>query len=421
MKKLIFVLLIFHISFIVANAQWYYQNSGTSFSLYDIKFTNSNTGWTCGDNGTILKTTNGGKNWILQSTEAIDKYLISIYPINENLVFCVGYFETILRTTNGGTNWITIQNGPIGQGNSYMSVFFLNESTGWIGAWSSPMKVMKTTNGGLNWIDYFGWGKFNDLCFKDSINGLGVNDASYYAISSNSGINWISYSVGEGNYNDISLMTYNKNIGFIVSAIGYSVRKTTNFGLTFDSVGNIPNVPHELYCSKFITENIGWAGGSYGQLYKTDNGGKNWRVQSSLDSSFIRRIYALNDTVVWACGGGGKIIHTTNGGDSVTAIRQISSSVPDKIELFQNYPNPFNPTTNIKYQIVNSIFVTLKVFDLLGREITTLVNEFQKTGTYEVKFDARLCGQGSNLPSGIYFYKLESGNLNIVKKMILIK
>lgn len=415
MKKIISAILIIHFSLIICNAQWHFQNSGTAFPLYDIKFVNNNTGWSCGDNGTIIKTTNGGNNWILQPTEAVGKYLFSIYPVNDSVVFCVGYFETILKTTNGGTNWITIQNGPVGQGNTYLSVFFLNGNTGWIGGWASPDKVMKTTNGGINWTDYNGLGRFNDLFFKDSLNGIGVNDASYYAITSNGGINWLPYSVGEGDYDDISIMPYNKNIGFIVSAIGYSVRKTTNFGNTFDSVGCIPNVPHELYCSKFINENIGWAGGSYGQLYKTNNGGKIWHTQNSLSDGFIGKFYALNDTVVWACGGGGKIIHTTNGGDSVTAIRQISSNVPDKIELFQNYPNPFNPITIIRFQIKDLRFVMLKVFDILGKEVETLINEKKSSGTYEVEFD------GSNLSSGIYFYKLKSENYNIVKKMILIK
>ncbi len=415
MKKVIIMLITIHILLNIVYGQWTFQQSGVSSTLRDVEFINPNTGWICGSEGTILKTTNGGLNWIQQNNEAVGKALFSIYPVNANIVYCVGYFETILKTTNGGDNWITIQNGPIGQGNTYLSVFFINEYTGWIGGWASPDKVMKTTNGGISWHDYNGWGRFNDLFFKDSLNGIGVNDASYYAITSNGGINWLQYSVGEGNYDDISIMTYNKNIGFIVSAIGYSVRKTTNFGMTFDSVGYIPNVPHELYCSKFINENIGWAGGSYGQLYKTENGGKTWRIQNSLSQAFVRRIFALNDTVVWAVGGGGKIIHTTNGGDTITAIKQISSNFPGKIELFQNYPNPFNPETKIKYQTSKLMNIKLIVFDILGKEVKTLINKKHNPGTYEVIFD------GNNLPSGIYFYRLENEKNFITKKMILLK
>jgi hypothetical protein len=96
-------------------------------------------------------------------------------------------------------------------------------------------------------------------------------------------------------------------------------------------------------------------------------------------------------------------------------IKKIGNTIPDKPELFQNYPNPFNPSTNIKCQITNSSFVTLKVFDVLGKQVKTLVNEKLNAGTYETTF------YGSGLTSGIYFYKLEMSNFSEVKSMILIK
>ena len=83
--------------------------------------------------------------------------------------------------------------------------------------------------------------------------------------------------------------------------------------------------------------------------------------------------------------------------------------------LSQNYPNPFNPTTNIKYQIANNSFVTLTVYDILGKEIANLVNAKQSAGIYDVQFD------GSRLSSGIYFYKLKAGDFSDVKSMILVK
>lgn len=84
-------------------------------------------------------------------------------------------------------------------------------------------------------------------------------------------------------------------------------------------------------------------------------------------------------------------------------------------ELFQNYPNPFNPTTSIKFRVLQNEFVSLKVFDILGNEIITLVNETKEAGTFEVKFD------GIDIPSGVYFYTLTSGNNFLVNKMSLIK
>jgi hypothetical protein len=96
-------------------------------------------------------------------------------------------------------------------------------------------------------------------------------------------------------------------------------------------------------------------------------------------------------------------------------INQISSEVPQNFSLSQNYPNPFNPTTQIEFKIANSGYVKLAVFDALGREVETLVNQELSPGTYQADFD------GSNLPSGAYYYKLESGAFTETKKMVLIK
>jgi hypothetical protein len=89
--------------------------------------------------------------------------------------------------------------------------------------------------------------------------------------------------------------------------------------------------------------------------------------------------------------------------------------VPAVYSLEQNYPNPFNPSTVIKYQVPTTGKVMLKIYDLLGKEITTLVNENQNAGYYSVPFDA------SNLSSGIYFYTLTSGEFSSTKKMTLVK
>ena len=83
--------------------------------------------------------------------------------------------------------------------------------------------------------------------------------------------------------------------------------------------------------------------------------------------------------------------------------------------LSQNYPNPFNPSTTIRYDILNSGIVTLKIYDILGREVKTLVNQYENGGTYDVNFDA------SNFSSGVYFYQLRAGSFISTKKMILLK
>lgn len=100
--------------------------------------------------------------------------------------------------------------------------------------------------------------------------------------------------------------------------------------------------------------------------------------------------------------------------DLVTAV-QTSEQTPQKFELAQNFPNPFNPSTDINYTIAKPGFVTLKVYNMLGQEVATLVNGFQNANTYKVNFNA------SALPSGVYLYELNSGNGAIAKKMVLMK
>ena len=93
----------------------------------------------------------------------------------------------------------------------------------------------------------------------------------------------------------------------------------------------------------------------------------------------------------------------------------ITNSQPERFFLSQNYPNPFNPVKKISYELPVANHVTLKVFDILGKEVMTLVNERQDAGNHEIEFN------GSSLSSGVYFYRLEAGEFTDVKRMVLIK
>jgi hypothetical protein len=93
---------------------------------------------------------------------------------------------------------------------------------------------------------------------------------------------------------------------------------------------------------------------------------------------------------------------------------------PEAFALSQNYPNPFNPTTEIQFTIVNRLLTIVKVFDVLGREVATLVNEVKEPGTYTVQFSAK--GEnGSNLSSGVYFYRLQAGSFVQTKRLLLLR
>lgn len=119
--------------------------------------------------------------------------------------------------------------------------------------------------------------------------------------------------------------------------------------------------------------------------------------------------YNSNEVWVSSFGGGMRV------GNSLLGIKKISTAVPEKFVLYQNYPNPFNPNSIIKFQISNSGYVKLTIFNVLGKEMITLVNEQLSPGTYQVQWEA------SNFPSGFYYYRLTEGNNAETRKMILLK
>lgn len=123
------------------------------------------------------------------------------------------------------------------------------------------------------------------------------------------------------------------------------------------------------------------------------------------------QVYYMNNTIVHP----GETNVTVNFSTTPLAVKSGSSSIPKVFSLGQNYPNPFNPTTNITYQLATAGRVTLKVYNILGQEVATLVNGEKSAGRYKVEFN------GNNLSSGIYLYKLSAGNFTNVKKMILLK
>jgi len=116
----------------------------------------------------------------------------------------------------------------------------------------------------------------------------------------------------------------------------------------------------------------------------------------------------------WSAYGNNVFIDDISSG-TVTEVGSPISMTPDKYELSQNYPNPFNPTTKINFSIPKQGFVSLKIYDMLGKEVANLVNEVKVAGNYAVDFN------GMNLASGVYFYRLESVDFVDTKRMMLIK
>jgi hypothetical protein len=134
---------------------------------------------------------------------------------------------------------------------------------------------------------------------------------------------------------------------------------------------------------------------------------------SSPTNYALRSIHFINENTGWVVGELGLILKTTNGG--VTFIEEDLSQIPLDYSLSQNYPNPFNSDTRISFSIPTMNFVRLTIYNLNGELVETIMNEEKSAGTYSIYWDS---GEKS---SGIYFYKLEAGNFNETKKMILLK
>lgn len=414
MKKIVITFLIIHCSLLIADAQWIQQYPNTpGVGFHDVKFINTLTGWACGD-GIIVKTTNAGIEWMVQPQPATNKFLYSIHPVDSLNVFCVGYFETILKTTNGGSYWDTLRNGPFGQGRSYQGTFFLNKDTGWV--CGTLGTILKTTNGGANFeSSSIFWGYLKDMYFLNADTGLLCGAFGGMFKTTNGGLNWdrktIPYWNGIGDFRKLSVIN---NQCVFVGEDGRRVFKSTNFGDTWDSIGYIAGA-NQPYVCRFSSLFTGWVGGTFGQLYKTTDAGGTWRRDDTgTDQRYIGAMYFHTDSVGWVVGGNTKILYTTSSGLSI--IKTFSNNIPDKIKLYQNYPNPFNPETEIRFEIPKFASIQIKVFDLLGKEVSTLVDENLYAGEYEIKFN------GSDITSGIYFYGLYvNGSMKETKKLILLK
>ena len=153
--------------------------------------------------------------------------------------------------------------------------------------------------------------------------------------------------------------------------------------------------------------------GSGGNIYHSTDDGQTWNSQSNGVTNSLYNVAFYNDEIGSIVGINGIILHTSSGG--IAFINDKNTSHPNDFILKQNYPNPFNPITTIEYSIPKQSNVTIKVYDILGREVATLVNEEKPVGNYKVKFD------GSGLSSGIYFYRMVAGGYSETKKLVFLK
>ncbi|MFZ1322184.1 MAG: YCF48-related protein [Ignavibacteria bacterium] len=361
---------------------WTPQSSGTVNILSKVKFTSLNTGYCIGSGSLILKSTNSGMNWFQQNSNTTDS-LISISFLNDEVGFISGLNNTLLKSTNGGINWN--HNSVPGSENIY-SVFFINEQTGWISTEkiggnskdTNYLKILKTTDGGNNWLT-----QLNNI----------RQTSPYYSIQfSDSMHGWVAL--------------------YIIPIDAIQIYRTTNGGENW-SENNLGNSGY--YYFYFLDSLKGWSCGVNNRIKRSTNGGISWIGSLALPASInYYSIYFTDSLNGWTVGRYGIILNTTTGG-VLTNFSNISTEIPDNFSLSQNFPNPFNPNTVINYELRFASLIKLVVYDVLGNEVSTLVNEYKPAGSYEVEFD------GSDFSSGIYFYRIEAGSFIETKKMLLLK
>ena len=149
-------------------------------------------------------------------------------------------------------------------------------------------------------------------------------------------------------------------------------------------------------------------------VFRSENGGATWTLSSDgLTNLNINTMVIDQNGYLYVAATNGGLFRTNE--STVLSVHEISGRTPERFLLAQNYPNPFNPATKIEFQVRNRGFVTLKIYNLLGNEVATLVSEELQPGTYSTSWDA------SNMPSGVYFSRLQSGTFVQSRKIVLMK
>ena len=334
---------------------------------------------------------------------------------------------------NGGSSFYS--------GTSGLDMTYTNWSTPFIMDKNNPLimytgtyKVHRSTNGMANWTvispdlangHSANLGTITTLDVSKSTPSViyaGTDDANVW-VTTNTGTNWTKIITGLPNrwvtrlavQPDSAAVCYVTLSGYKIDTTGAHIFRTTNYGTSWTSVkGNLPDAPINVVVIDPLDYKTLYLGTDVGVMV-THNTGGTWSILGTGFPSAVpvHDLKLHNPTR--------KLVAFTHGRSALTTIVDppvnivYNTSVPKAFRLAQNYPNPFNPVTKIKFDIPKSSDITLKVFDITGRVVSTLVNKTMQAGSYEVTFDASL------LPSGAYFYKLSSGNFSDVKRLILVK
>jgi len=341
----------------------------------------------------IYYSSNGGINWNLQYHIADTGHVVGITFCKQNnnvgYAFCHLATNTmwngvcILKTTNGGQNWSRWNFAYYGYKAADNSMCIIDSNNAWFGAddvLSGTSKIINTSNGGLTWnvrdINAGNGAPFTIQFYDDSQTGLFVGQTSpisWFYRTSNAGLNWnIVYTTS---YYYSKTMVWVPGTSNIYGNSEFNLVRSLNSGVNWYTMYGGPGTSLESMDAVRINQSTIYA----------------------LAVTYDRRVYKLLDTV--------RVIGTEN----------IGTAIPKAYNLYQNYPNPFNPVTNISFSIPKAGFTSIRIYDINGRLVQTLFETQLAPGSYKADWNA------SQMPSGIYIYRIESGSFTQSRKMILVK
>ncbi len=339
--------------------------------------------------GIAQYSSDGGRHWSIRCSDQSTNnfYYGTFTDPNHGWLF---KSDSLLRTTDGGVHWTAHLLVPY---SSPSMISFVDSLHGWV----FLRALRRTTDGGVTWnrqtIDTTV--TIQKICFFDSLTGWASGVISDTITQYPNSLSL--FHTTDGGYH------WNRQfrISVFLGRPGWTLSN-----LTFTSRMDGWMIEQWLNSSSMNYENI---------LMHTSDGGTTWSYQPLMTG--LSNSISFSDVAHgWISGPNGFLLRTTNGGvtwvDPTETERKL---VPEKFTLFPCYPNPFNSSTTISYSLPQSGNIDLKVFDLQGREVTTLSQGFQRAGNYKLNFDAR------NISSGTYFVRMKAGNQNQVRKLQLIK